>query len=63
MWFVCQADDSHRMSNIISSEKYKKKKKTCFETVVCQLSLALKGLTYLYNILQYIMDLMVSMTS
>ena len=27
MWIVCQADDSHVMSSIISSENYKKKKK------------------------------------
>ena len=24
MWIVCQADDSHVMSSIISSEKYEK---------------------------------------
>ena len=44
MWIVCQADDSQVMSSIIFSKKIWK---TCFESVVCQLWLALKGLTKL----------------
>ena len=41
MWIVCQADDSHVMSSITFLWKIWK---TCFENVVCQLWLTLKGL-------------------
>ena len=45
MWIICQADDSHVMSSIISSEKYEK---ACFENVVCQSWLALLGSVVFY---------------